>query len=402
MYFLNGDKTQNHLGLNCDKSQLFGFTIIELLVVIVVIGILAAITMVSYTGITTKANTAALMSDLSNNTTQLKIYQATNGSFPTALDTNNCPSAPVADTTHCLKLSYNDKLSYTPSNTTNPQDFRLTVSNSNSTSNYSANANGLSCPLNFIIVPGSSTYGTSDFCVMKYEARQVGASTTPISQAAGLPWVNISQNTAIANSSNVAGCTGCHLITEAEWMTIAQNVLSVPSNWSTGTVGSGYIYQGHSDNAPANALDASINDSDGYYGTGNATGNQRRTLTLTNGEVIWDLAGNVWEWTTGTSTSGQPGIAGEAAYAWKDYTAVTAVGTIAPDVMPAGTGLAGASTWTLANGIGRLYSYVGETVLRGFIRGGIWSDGNSVGVLDLYLNYSPGVANTRIGLRVTR
>jgi prepilin-type N-terminal cleavage/methylation domain-containing protein len=36
-----------------------GFTIVELLVVIVVIGILAAITIVSYTGITARANTAA-------------------------------------------------------------------------------------------------------------------------------------------------------------------------------------------------------------------------------------------------------------------------------------------------------------------------------------------------------
>lgn len=36
-----------------------GFTIVELLVVIVVIGILAAITVVSYTGITAKAKTAA-------------------------------------------------------------------------------------------------------------------------------------------------------------------------------------------------------------------------------------------------------------------------------------------------------------------------------------------------------
>ncbi len=36
-----------------------GFTIVELLVVIVVIGILAAITIVSYTGITAKANTTA-------------------------------------------------------------------------------------------------------------------------------------------------------------------------------------------------------------------------------------------------------------------------------------------------------------------------------------------------------
>ncbi|PIQ71162.1 hypothetical protein COV88_01465 [Candidatus Saccharibacteria bacterium CG11_big_fil_rev_8_21_14_0_20_41_19] len=41
-----------------------GFTIVELLVVIVVIGILAAITIVSYTGITQKAIIASLTSDL--------------------------------------------------------------------------------------------------------------------------------------------------------------------------------------------------------------------------------------------------------------------------------------------------------------------------------------------------
>jgi general secretion pathway protein G len=38
------------------KTNQLGFTIVELLVVIVVIGILAAITIVSYTGITAKAN----------------------------------------------------------------------------------------------------------------------------------------------------------------------------------------------------------------------------------------------------------------------------------------------------------------------------------------------------------
>jgi len=43
-----------------------GFTIIELLVVIVVIGILAAITVVSYTGISQKAVAASLQSDLAS------------------------------------------------------------------------------------------------------------------------------------------------------------------------------------------------------------------------------------------------------------------------------------------------------------------------------------------------
>jgi len=55
-----------------------GFTIVELLIVIVVIGILAAITIVAYNGITQKAIVASMQSDLANVSQQLKIYQTTN------------------------------------------------------------------------------------------------------------------------------------------------------------------------------------------------------------------------------------------------------------------------------------------------------------------------------------
>lgn len=57
-------------------------------------------------------------------------------------------------------------------------------------------------------------------------------------------------------------------------------------------VGSGYIYSGHNDNAPASALAADPGDSNGYAGEANTGGNQKRTLTLSDGEVIWDLCGN--------------------------------------------------------------------------------------------------------------
>ena len=389
-----------------DRSS--GFTIVELLVVIVVIAILAAITIVSYTGITTKANTAVLQSDLANNTQVLKLYYTLNGSYPITLNpTTNCPALPVADTTNCLKLSSNNQLAYSPmdtANPTSPQNFRLTVSDATAKTNYSTNAASLNCPVNFIIVPGSLTYNTNDFCVMKYNAKQVGNTTTPISQAAGLPWVAISQTTAMVNSANVADCKNCHLITEAEWMTIAQNVLSVASNWSSGTVGIGYIYSGHNDNVPANALAASPDDNDGYYGTGNSSSsgaNQKRTLTLSNGEVIWDMAGNVYEWTSGQATGGQPGVVGNTYTSWIQWTSVTTVGSLAVNPFPGGTGIQNSSTWNSANGIGQVYSSVSETVLRGFVRSGYWYLGNRAGLLYLGLSIDPSSVSGSLGFRVS-
>lgn len=66
-----------------------GFTIVELLVVIVVIGILAAISLVAYTGIQSRAVIASLSSNLTNASTQLKLDQVVNGAFPTTLAAAN-------------------------------------------------------------------------------------------------------------------------------------------------------------------------------------------------------------------------------------------------------------------------------------------------------------------------
>jgi prepilin-type N-terminal cleavage/methylation domain-containing protein len=388
-----------------------GFTIVELLIVIVVIAILAAITIVAYTGISQRAIAASLQSDLDNASKQLKLFQVDNSAYPT---TNDCSASPAAGSI-CLKsASGTTYTAFQIGNTSNPQTFCLTAMNNGinyrTTNDGTPTAGtcsgvmsgGTSCPAGFIVVPGSSTYGTYDFCVMKYAASQSSA-TVPISQSGSTPWVSISQTNAISYSANVAGCTGCHLITEPEFMTIAQNVLSVPSNWSSGTVGTGFIYSGHNDNAPANALAADSNDANGYAGTGNSSpSNQRRTLTLTNGEVIWDLAGNVWEWTSGTSTTGQPGITGEAGYAWKEWTSVTTNGTNPTNPSPVGTNLTGASTWNSGKGVGQLYSYAGESAVRGFFRGGSWYRGGYAGVLALILSYAPGDTSAYVGFRVSR
>ena len=406
------------------------FTIVELLVVIVVIGILAAITVVSYGGITSRANVASIQSQLSSNSKPLKMYSVEYGSYPTALDVNNCPTAPTADTKYCIKNIQGGTLSYTG----NASGYNLTISKGNvgyktTESDKYVDAGTLVCPVGFIVVPGSATYGTSDFCVMKYEAKAddnsdgvgdtnqtTGVNTWPadthpisatrklVSTAAGYPVANISQTTAItaASSANfVYGCSsGCHIITEAEWMTIAQNVLSVPSNWSGGAVGTGYIYGGHNDSSPLTAIVADTSDANGYANTGNASGNQRRTLTLTNGEVIWDLAGDVWEWTTGQMTGGQP--TGMAGWGWYQWAAVSG-GAFAVNPYSSGTGISGSGSWTDVNGIGQIYGLTSDASLHGFRRSGRWdTGGNNVGVLTIALNSAPSDTSSGIGLRVSR
>ena len=61
-----------------------GFTIVELLIVIVMIAILAAITIVAYTGITNRANDSIVQSDLASASKMFDVYYADNSRYPAA------------------------------------------------------------------------------------------------------------------------------------------------------------------------------------------------------------------------------------------------------------------------------------------------------------------------------
>lgn len=62
--------------------KLSGFTIVELLIVIVVIAILAAISIVAYNGIQQRANDTVRMSDADTIQKSLSLYFAERGTFP--------------------------------------------------------------------------------------------------------------------------------------------------------------------------------------------------------------------------------------------------------------------------------------------------------------------------------
>lgn len=64
------------------RKNTSGFSIVELLIVIVIIGILASITLVTYDGVTDRARDAQTISAVNQWAKGLQMYKAKNGTFP--------------------------------------------------------------------------------------------------------------------------------------------------------------------------------------------------------------------------------------------------------------------------------------------------------------------------------
>lgn len=71
------------------KKNNKGFTIVELLIVIVVIGILALLVITTYSGIQAKARNSKRSTDIASIQTQLEAFFSENGYYPSRTDMNN-------------------------------------------------------------------------------------------------------------------------------------------------------------------------------------------------------------------------------------------------------------------------------------------------------------------------
>ncbi len=296
---------------------------------------------------------------------------------------------------------------------------------------FMATAYAQTCPEGFVSVPANEAYQvTKPFCVMKYEARaqkvsdnQISltgckeeACTTenwasiyneqtnkagyrPVSVAQGIAWRHIGQDAAMSACRSLG--PQYSLISNEEWMTIAENIAKDDRNWSGGKVAQGFLSRGHSDGSPESPCDSTVENVETDCKTKGQTFDQKRTHTLSNNQVIWDFAGNLYNWTTWRVQSDQKAYSTrdkKTVEAWREFTEV--------DMKVGKNDFMAASKWMPSNhpsydsvhNIGRYWS--GEaTGVTAAIRGGRYGNREGAGIYMLDLSSAPTISSRNIAFR---
>ncbi|MCB9090913.1 MAG: BspA family leucine-rich repeat surface protein, partial [Halobacteriovoraceae bacterium] len=245
-----------------------------------------------------------------------------------------------------------------------------------------------SCPVGYSLVPGDSTIGTTDYCIMTYPAKNV--SGVPTSQTAGTPWTSISGNNSYTEcddlNTDLSGYTGTFaMITNPEWMTAARNAENVDENWSSGTVGSGCLFRGNNGTNDSCGYDGS----DPEYGTGR---NTKAMLIFSNGQTVWDMAGNGWEWVDWSGSDSSFTVASGVCSGSDVELNTVSCGVLSyDDYMPDD------NTLTSTNGVGTFYSSCGSggAVSRGHNSSG----GANAGIYQMDMCETATGSHGQIGFR---
>jgi hypothetical protein len=291
------------------------------------------------------------------------------------------------------------------------------------------------CPTGFVPVPGNHLYGTSGFCVMKWEAKTDANSTVQtacrydasnygqwyhLKTGAGYD-CNVGKYNIVSTSANypismialeddgtdydardACASIGGHVITNEEWMTIARNIETVPENWSSGIVGQGYLPRGNSNN---------IKVGNSYVYDGGTVGSDanKRSLKLTNGSEVWDLSGNVYDWSDKVQTdyyfadcdivnpSGDCLVDEENQEVSGEYPEIYTQLNYLQNIGYKDLFLLN-SDYNSDNGIGYFWNYYSGSDVA-FLRGGTWGNGAGAGVLLLAADRDPSGADFSLGFR---
>ena len=416
-----------------------GFTIVELLVVIVVIGILSTIGYVVYAGAQKDARDSQKAAKMTVISAALEEYYDENGEYPSCEDMTSATAGDILDidqsnfiapgdapsdnnsfVENCTSINEDDDsydeflydgegcyedfcLEYDLEYQEESDDMAVIDKSSEEIMSPEEVGQYVDCPDGFLPVPGSATYNTTSFCIMKYEAKYSDGKAVSTAKGYQLwdswgPGATLVQNQQDAIKYAKTACEGCHLVSEAEWMTIAQNIVQDGQNWTSGTVGEGSLYAGkYSDGKVRDASD----DNDGWYGIPTNYGDitdRRRTFYVDNGtddnNVIWDLAGNLPEWTDGSGYLSY--FAEDDGTDLSDYTSLTwnmvqlaKDNKLAVNPIPS-FGVPEADEWTSTMNVGNLnihntYNSNG----RYFVRGGGAKNGDGIGIYNLTLADEP-------------
>ncbi len=194
-----------------------GFTIVELLIVIVVIGILAAITIVAFNGIQDRSRAAALKSDLTQVNKQLKLFQADNGRYPATVSTD-CSASPDSATNKCLKVSSGNTIS-SYNSPSSGDNFNLTISNAGGNLSYVLTSSQTWATKNLNVgtmIAGTATPSNNStvekYC---YNDSQANCDT----YGALYTWDEAMQYSTAAGAQGICP-SGSHIPTDDEWKTL--------------------------------------------------------------------------------------------------------------------------------------------------------------------------------------
>jgi formylglycine-generating enzyme required for sulfatase activity len=221
----------------------------------------------------------------------------------------------------------------------------------------------------FITVPETTLPSgliVPEFQVSKYACTR-GADGKAASVAADNPWVEINYHEAV----EACQAAGFKLITETQWLAIAYNASQQDANWTGGKVGEGELFQGIR-NWNVHSAQA------GIYEPTDET--ERRWLTLSNGELICDLNGNVYQWVFDDVQGDEKGIIA------RDF-AKDSISITTPPY----------PSYTKGMGDYEVWDWSGDAL----IRGGYWSSESFAGVFYLYSDW-PDYRDDYVGFRCTK